>query len=353
MSAMSVDIYVSVINATAALAGKTKPSRSTHDWASTSWLSSNSLTIKATDPLFCTACDLWVAVYGHQSGDFSIVATMSEHSVTELIDGQLQSASVERNGWIYFYFLLGAEHTSLALDARSAVGGGAIALFIAENAGSFATTNELVLPNASYYEYATATAAAPRVTLPAEDLVPGATYVVGVHGTSTLDAAESIAFTISLTTDPVDLPLTLGVVDGEHYIGTGAMAWFRAEAGRVDKDAFFAVTPTEGSVDVVISTRGGRPTCTPWATHGGGPKSSVGRSGQCANFTWRFTAEALNTTRYPGEMIVAHSRPCESAYYPQCVASPHASLLLHQCTRLRLLIWSSAHSNLCLTPTAD
>ena len=333
MSAMSVNIYVRAIDATAALAGETKPSSSKHDWASTSWTSTNSLTIKATDPSFCTACDLWVAVYGHQSGDFSIVATMSVHSVTELIDGQLQSASVERSGWIYFYFLLGAEHTSLALDAHSAVGGGTLALYIAEHAGTFASTNELALPNASYYEYATETTAAPRLVLPAEDLVPGATYVVGVQGTSTLDAAESVAFTISLTTDAVDAPLTLGVVDGEHYIGAGAMAWFRAEAGRVDKDAFFAVTPTEGSVDVVISTRDGRPTCTPWTTHGGGPKASVGRSGHCANFTWRFTAEALNTTRGPGELIVVHSRPCDSAYYPQYVrrvSTTHSSrLLLH------------------------
>ena len=76
------------------------------------------------------------------------------------------------------------------------------------------------------------------------------------------------------------------------------MTWFRAEAGRVDKDAFFSVTPTEGIVDVVISTRGGRPTCAPWMYRGHPLDSSY--PGHCSNFTWRFTAEALNTSGYSG-----------------------------------------------------
>ena len=100
-----------------------------------------------------------------------------------------------------------------------------------------------------------------------------------------------------------------------HFVGAGAMTWFRAEAGRVDKDAFFSVSPTEGVVDVVVSTRGGRPTCTPW-THGGRPLDGS-FPGHCANFTWRFTADALNTSGYAGEMTVDHADPCASAYWPE------------------------------------
>ena len=44
--------------------------------------------------------------------------------------------------------------------------------------------------------------------------MPGATYTVGVHGTTAIEQAETIAFTISLATESVDAPLTLGVVDG-------------------------------------------------------------------------------------------------------------------------------------------
>jgi hypothetical protein len=78
---------------------------------------------------------------------------MSQNSVTELFDGQLQSASVRRDGWIFFYFLLGSEHTSLALSAKSALGGGDVALFVSEHAGAIKSAYELELPNASSYDF--------------------------------------------------------------------------------------------------------------------------------------------------------------------------------------------------------
>ena len=313
LSALSCNIYVSAIDGSSTSAGKQKPTMSTNDWHSSSWSSQNSLLIKATDPKFCQNCDLWVGVYGRNAGDFSIVATMSQNSLTELIDGQLQSASVARDGWIYFYFVLGGEHTGLKINANVAVGGGDISIFVAEHVGLVPSPHELELPNATFFDFRSGFESSPSIVLPSADVAPGATYAVAVHGTSSIETAETIPFTISIATDAVDMPLTLGVVDGGHFVGAGAMSWYRAEAGRIDKDMFVSITPTEGIVDVVISTRTGRPTCTPWSFWG----PSVVSSGHCSNFTWRFTADALNTSAYTGEMTIAHSDPCSTAWYPQ------------------------------------
>ena len=126
---------------------------------------------------------------------------MSQNSVTELFDGQLQSASVQRDGWIFFYFLLGSEHTAMTLSAKTAVGGGDIALFVSEHPGAIKSAYELELPNATSYDFKTTLGGAPSLMLPEEDTVPGATYTVGVHGTTAIEQAETIAFTISLATD--------------------------------------------------------------------------------------------------------------------------------------------------------
>ncbi|KAA0168946.1 hypothetical protein FNF31_00107 [Cafeteria roenbergensis] len=260
-------------------------------------------------------CNFIIGVESYFASRFSVVASVNERTVTQLIVGSPQQGRVSGTEFRYYFATLPpvsvGSTTTFTISTSTALG--AVDLFATDKWDPNARPGAagFALPNASYFRYATTD---PNnrggrdsiIVVWTQDDHPSSNVIA--IGVRSRQASADAHFTIAASPSETITTLRLNAPSGRRMLALGEMQHFQVGIEDLSADITVNLNLFSGSADVAISTRQMMPSCRLAARPGGtfGPVCSA---------TWQVSSSASNSLR------IAHDDPCASAYNQTCQAS--------------------------------
>ncbi|GAB5366160.1 hypothetical protein AAMO2058_001120900 [Amorphochlora amoebiformis] len=229
------DLYISTTN--------THPNKTSYMWKAQS-LGADAITITNTDPLACTHCTYFIAVYAYTATRMSIVATWGRP--TALADGDPQSGSVAKHQMRYYVLTMYGNHDDVSI--RVATLSGMMDMYVSE-------TEKPIRGNHSTYQFFRPyTLASKSVMIRANqnshctnrDDRSICVYYVGIWGHSKSE------FTITASSGNATTSLQNGVPLHDHVVAY-KYEYFKVDVLEPNMTLSIILTPIIGDPDLYTS----------------------------------------------------------------------------------------------------
>ena len=152
-----------------------EPGNSYSDMEATGWAGTDTITIEPGDPLYCTGCTFYLAVYGYLASSYSIVYSSG---LTSLGCGQSTFGNVGKNLMAYFSYSVGGDDDGDIEIAMTALTGDPDIYVSAGNGGVFPTKEESMWMRSSLGSDAL------TISTSDHNYCKDCTYIIGVYGWS-------------------------------------------------------------------------------------------------------------------------------------------------------------------------